>query len=96
MLRGGGEFATRVVFFPFSLFFPPFLLSLADSETFLLCLGAKYRAKNDIKNAVYAGFLAGGILALNSGGGPKGVLGGAAAFAAFSGAIDLYMRKEVV
>ncbi|KAL7413062.1 Tim17/Tim22/Tim23/Pmp24 family-domain-containing protein [Mrakia frigida] len=59
------------------------------------CCVEGYRAKNDIKNAVYAGFLAGGILALNSGGGPKGVLGGAAAFAAFSGAIDLYMRKEV-
>lgn len=55
----------------------------------------QYRAKNDIYNAVYAGFLAGGILALQSGGGPRGVLGGGAAFAAFSGAIDLYMRKEV-
>lgn len=54
----------------------------------------QYRAKNDIYNAVGAGLLAGGILAMQSGGGPKAALGGGAAFAAFSAAIDLYMRKE--
>ena len=43
-------------------------------------------------NPVAAGFVAGGILARNSG--PKAVLGGGAAFAAFSAAIDLFLRRE--
>ena len=43
-------------------------------------------------NPVMAGFLAGGILARNSG--PQAIVGGGVAFAAFSGAIDLYLRKE--
>jgi import inner membrane translocase subunit TIM22 len=43
-------------------------------------------------NPVAAGFVAGGILARSSG--PSGVLGGGLAFAAFSGAIDLFMRRE--
>ena len=43
-------------------------------------------------NPVAAGFAAGGILARNSG--PSGVLGGGLAFAAFSAAIDLFMRRE--
>lgn len=38
--------------------------------------------------------IAGSILALQAGGGPRSVLGGGLAFAAFSGAIDLYIRKE--
>lgn len=52
----------------------------------------QYRAKNDMVNPVAAGFIAGGVLARNSG--PKAVLAGGAAFAAFSAAIDLYLRKE--
>lgn len=52
----------------------------------------KYRAKNDITNAVAAGFVTGGILARNSG--PTAALGGGLAFAAFSAAIDLFMRRE--
>lgn len=52
----------------------------------------QYRAKNDMVNPVVAGFVAGGILARNSG--PKAVLGGGAAFAAFSAAIDLFLRRE--
>ncbi|KZV66436.1 Tim17-domain-containing protein [Peniophora sp. CONT] len=51
-----------------------------------------YRAKNDMVNPVAAGFLAGGVLARNSG--PKAVLGGGIAFAAFSAAIDLFLRRE--
>jgi hypothetical protein len=43
-------------------------------------------------NPVAAGFVAGGILARNAG--PRAVLGGGLAFAAFSGAIDLFLRRE--
>lgn len=43
-------------------------------------------------NPVAAGFVAGGILARNSG--PKAVVGGGLAFAAFSAAIDLFLRRE--
>jgi mitochondrial import inner membrane translocase subunit TIM22 len=52
----------------------------------------QYRAKNDITNSVAAGFVAGGILARNSG--PKAAFGGGLAFAAFSAAIDLFLRRE--
>ena len=52
----------------------------------------KYRAKNDIANSVAAGFIAGGILARNSG--PQAAFGGGVAFAAFSAAIDLFLRRE--
>ncbi|ORX36003.1 Tim17/Tim22/Tim23/Pmp24 family-domain-containing protein [Kockovaella imperatae] len=55
------------------------------------CIIEGYRAKNDITNAVSAGFVSGAVLARNSG--PKAMLGGGAAFAAFSYAIDWYMRK---
>jgi hypothetical protein len=43
-------------------------------------------------NPVAAGFLAGGILARNSG--PRAAVGGGMAFAAFSAAIDLFLRRE--
>ena len=43
-------------------------------------------------NPVVAGFVAGGVLARNSG--PKAALGGGVAFAAFSFAIDLFLRRE--
>ena len=43
-------------------------------------------------NPIAAGFLAGGVLARNAG--PKAVVGGGLAFAAFSAAIDLFMRRE--
>ncbi|KIJ15535.1 hypothetical protein PAXINDRAFT_176467 [Paxillus involutus ATCC 200175] len=56
------------------------------------CVIEGYRAKNDMVNPVAAGFVAGGILARNSG--PKAVLGGGLAFAAFSAAIDLFLRRE--
>ncbi|KAJ3724370.1 mitochondrial import inner membrane translocase subunit TIM22 [Lentinula raphanica] len=57
------------------------------------CIIESYRAKNDIYNSVSAGFVAGGILARNSG--PRAVLGGGLAFAAFSAVIDLaFIRRE--
>lgn len=43
-------------------------------------------------NGILGGFVTGGILARNSG--PRGTLGGAFAFAAFSGAIELFLRRE--
>lgn len=53
----------------------------------------QYRAKNDIYNSVSSGFISGGILARSTG--PKGVLTGGLAFAAFSAAIDLlFIRRE--
>lgn len=56
------------------------------------CCIEGFRAKNDITNAVTAGFISGAILARNSG--PRAAAGGGLAFAAFSGAIDLFMRRE--
>ncbi|KAI0669665.1 mitochondrial import inner membrane translocase subunit TIM22 [Trametes maxima] len=56
------------------------------------CVFESYRARNDMVNPVAAGFVAGGVLARNSG--PKAVLGGGLAFAAFSAAIDLFLRRE--
>ncbi|ODQ68270.1 mitochondrial import inner membrane translocase subunit TIM22 [Nadsonia fulvescens var. elongata DSM 6958] len=50
------------------------------------------RAKNDIWNGVAAGCLTGGGLAVKSG--PTATIAGCAAFAAFSTAIDLYMRSD--
>lgn len=49
-----------------------------------------FRAKNDIGNGVAAGCLSGAILARNSG--PQGMAVGCAGFAAFSAAIDTWMR----
>ncbi|PNY26459.1 Mitochondrial import inner membrane translocase subunit tim22 [Tolypocladium capitatum] len=49
------------------------------------------RAKNDLGNGVAAGCLTGGILAKNAG--PQAVAGGCLAFAAFSAAIDAWMRQ---
>ncbi|TBU40173.1 Tim17-domain-containing protein [Dichomitus squalens] len=56
------------------------------------CVIESYRARNDMVNPVAAGFVAGGLLARNSG--PKAVVGGGLAFAAFSAAIDLFLRRE--
>ncbi|KAI1765905.1 mitochondrial import inner membrane translocase, subunit Tim17/22 [Hypoxylon sp. FL1150] len=50
-----------------------------------------YRAKNDMLNGTAAGCLTGGILARS--GGPTAVAGGCAAFAAFSAAIDAWLRQ---
>ncbi|SCU98246.1 LAMI_0F13718g1_1 [Lachancea mirantina] len=56
------------------------------------CAIESLRAKNDIYNGVAAGCLTGGGLAYKSG--PTAALLGCAGFAAFSTAIDLYMRQE--
>ena len=58
----------------------------------LSCTRIKYRAKNDINNALSAGFISGAVLARNSG--PRAAIAGGLAFAAFSGAIDLFIRRE--
>ncbi|KAI0688169.1 Tim17/Tim22/Tim23/Pmp24 family-domain-containing protein [Cerioporus squamosus] len=56
------------------------------------CVFESYRARNDMVNPIAAGFVAGGVLARNSG--PKAVVGGGLAFAAFSAVIDLFLRRE--
>jgi len=61
--------------------------TLANDSIYL-----KYRAKNDMVNSVAAGFLAGGILSRSQG--PRAALGGGIAFAAFSAAIDMFLRRE--
>ncbi|KAK1926772.1 mitochondrial import inner membrane translocase subunit TIM22 [Papiliotrema laurentii] len=55
------------------------------------CAIEGYRAKNDHWNGLAGGFCAGATLARSSG--IVGMLGGGAAFAAFSGAIEWYLRK---
>lgn len=49
-----------------------------------------FRGKNDLTNSVASGCLAGGILGYPAG--PQAALLGCAGFAAFSTAIDAYMR----
>ncbi|KAF4984948.1 hypothetical protein FDECE_16956 [Fusarium decemcellulare] len=49
------------------------------------------RAKNDLTNSVAAGCVTGGVLAKNAG--PQAAAGGCLAFAAFSAAIDAWMRS---
>ncbi|CAE6486439.1 unnamed protein product [Rhizoctonia solani] len=56
------------------------------------CCIEGFRAKNDLTNAVSAGFISGAVLARNSG--PRAAVGGGLAFAAFSAAIDMFMRRE--
>jgi import inner membrane translocase subunit TIM22 len=75
-----------------SLSSPPMRLSPTpmrrQEETVLT---TQYRAKNDITNAVSGGFVTGAILARHSG--TMAALGGGAAFAAFSGVIDWWLRS---
>lgn len=56
------------------------------------CSIESLRAKNDIWNGTMAGCLTGGGLAVKSG--PTNALIGCGAFAAFSTAIDMYMRSD--
>jgi import inner membrane translocase subunit TIM22 len=56
------------------------------------CVIEGYRGKNDLANGVAAGCLTGGFLA--KAGGPQAAAVGCAGFAAFSAAIDAYMRME--
>lgn len=55
------------------------------------CIIEKERGVHDIANAVYAGCAAGGMLSMH--GGPGAALFGCAGFAAFSGAIELFMHS---
>ncbi|KAI9248510.1 Tim17/Tim22/Tim23/Pmp24 family-domain-containing protein [Phascolomyces articulosus] len=54
------------------------------------CCIESYRAKNDLTNSVAAGCFTGGVLAARAG--PQAALLGCGGFAAFSAAIDYYMR----
>ncbi|KAK9449997.1 Tim17/Tim22/Tim23/Pmp24 family-domain-containing protein [Limtongia smithiae] len=56
------------------------------------CLVESLRARNDLYNGVVAGCLTGGTMAIKSG--PGAAVSGCAAFAAFSFAVELYMRKD--
>ncbi|QLG74250.1 hypothetical protein HG535_0G01340 [Zygotorulaspora mrakii] len=56
------------------------------------CVVESLRGKNDLANGLTAGCITGGGLAYKSG--PQAALVGCAGFAAFSAAIDLYMRSE--
>lgn len=60
--------------------------------SFVECCIESLRAKNDIYNSISAGCITGGGLAIKSG--PQGVLFGCGAFAAFSTAIETYMRMD--
>ena len=51
----------------------------------------QYRAKNDLTNGIAAGCLTGGALGAKAG--PQAAALGCAGFAAFSAAIDTYMRS---
>lgn len=52
----------------------------------------QFRAKNDLYNSVYAGLISGAVLARKSG--PRAMVLGGMGFAAFSAAIDTYMRRD--
>lgn len=54
------------------------------------CCIEGYRGKNDLKNAVAAGCITGGILGAKAG--PQAAAVGCAGFAAFSTAIEAYLR----
>lgn len=56
------------------------------------CCIEGYRAKNDLANGVLAGCITGGVLAMPAG--PQAAAVGCAGFAAFSAAIDSYMRRS--
>lgn len=56
------------------------------------CSIESFRAKHDIYNGISAGCITGGALSLKAG--PQAAFLGCAGFAAFSTAIDLYLRSE--
>ncbi|KAI7865841.1 mitochondrial import inner membrane translocase subunit Tim17 family protein [Spinellus fusiger] len=56
------------------------------------CCIESYRAKNDLYNSMAAGCFTGGVLAAKAG--PQATAFGCAGFAAFSTAIDWYMRRN--
>ena len=58
------------------------------------CVIESYRGKSDMKNAVYSGFVTGGLLGFRAG--PMAGLWGAGGFAAFSLAIDYFMHSSSI
>ena len=56
------------------------------------CCIESFRAKNDIYNGITAGCITGGALAMSAG--PQAAALGCAGFAAFSAAIDYYLRSD--
>ena len=54
------------------------------------CVIEGFRAKNDMKNGIAAGCVTGGILAAKAG--PQAAMIGCGGFAAFSAAIEYYLR----
>ncbi|KAL9589933.1 MAG: hypothetical protein Q9203_001252 [Teloschistes exilis] len=56
------------------------------------CCIESYRAKSDLKNGVAAGCITGGVLGAKAG--PQAAAFGCAGFAAFSAAIDAFMRRQ--
>ncbi|CAM0138805.1 Mitochondrial import inner membrane translocase subunit tim22 [Umbelopsis sp. WA50703] len=56
------------------------------------CCIESYRAKNDLYNSATAGCITGGLLAHKAG--PQATALGCAGFAAFSTAIDWYMKRD--
>ncbi|CAO3692843.1 unnamed protein product [Umbelopsis ramanniana] len=56
------------------------------------CCIESYRAKNDLYNSASAGCITGGLLAHKAG--PQATALGCAGFAAFSTAIDWYMKRD--
>ena len=56
------------------------------------CLVESYRGKSDMKNAVYSGFITGGVLGMRAG--PMAAVWGGCGFAAFSVAIDYFMHES--
>ncbi|RUP46997.1 hypothetical protein BC936DRAFT_146251 [Jimgerdemannia flammicorona] len=56
------------------------------------CIIESYRAKNDTINGTAAGCITGGVLAARAG--PQAAALGCAGFAAFSTAIEWYMRRD--
>jgi import inner membrane translocase subunit TIM22 len=56
------------------------------------CLIESYRGKSDMKNAVYSGFVTGGLLGLRAG--AMGAVYGGCGFAAFSVVIDYFMHTS--
>lgn len=56
------------------------------------CIVESYRGKSDMKNAVYSGFITGGLLGFRAG--PMAAVYGGCGFAAFSVVIDYFMHTS--